>query len=398
MLSSRIISKYPIVLCPGFCGSKLVLDKCHVDTSLKKAAIKNKILVKNDFVNLNMFDSGWQEKFSLKYDPTIGYAINDSIDVHDFGGVEGLRNLCDDCGRIDNVFNYLFRTEVINKVYHYKYFDLLIGRLEEFGYEPSVNLFGAPYDFRKIMVIDYLELYFKKLKLLIENAFDKENKKVVIVSHSIGCLITYFFLVNYCDRHWKNKYIQKFVSVAGPYGGCSVALRTFISGIPNLNLLKDRYGSVIQNSTGLILALPNECGYNKHDLLIYNEADCKRYSILNYPELLPDTSQHIFNTIVKSVIASFHKNTHVPTTFVTTLDQQTQYSYVYNDLHDGTLNEPKTVFTRCAGDNVIHAKSLLFHKLSYKFVSNYAFVHILNSEHTKILHTKELFDIIVNNT
>lgn len=382
----------PLFIIPGFGGSKLVLPrkKPKLYISLDKIFPETP---KNDFVNLNVFDKEWEQKFQLKYNKNSGLVLNDSIDVHDFGGVEGIRNLCDDCDRIDGVFNQIFKTKLISDVYNYKYFDTFIKTLCENNFKIGVDLYGLPYDFRKIMIPDYLQNYFSRTKTLIEDAHDVTGKSAIIVAHSIGCLITYLFLVEYCNPSWKNKYIDTFVSINGPYGGSSIALKTILSGLPNLNILKDRYGGILQNSTGILLALPNINGYNKSDTIIYDMKNRCSYNVDEYEQVLPDSSREILNMYVKPHHKTLTLNTEVNTIIVAGIDTETQFSYKYDGFD--FLKEPiETINT--TGDNVVHLKSLKIHQANTQNFPNYKFIDIDKGEHTKILHSRDLMELVMS--
>ena len=394
---SAALRKNPVILVPGFAGSKLV-DVCPVvpPTNADKGLQFRKH--KNDFVNLNIFDKQWKEKFALKYDKAAArLSVDDTIDVHSFGGVECIRNLCYDCTRIDSVFNYFFKTDVINKMYNYRYFDTLIERLESSGYVPTIDLFGAPYDFRKIMVRTYLESYFDRLKGLIERSHDVNDRPAVVVAHSIGCLIIYIFLVEYCDPVWKRKHIDKFVSVGGPYGGSSIALKTLLSGLPKLNLLKEQYHEVMRNSTGLLLALPNELGYERGQGLVHDLVMSKTYNRRNYAELLPEPSATLWKNDVLPFVPTLIQNTGVKTVIVTTTDCKTEVAYAYEGMDPKFMTEPVTVFY-ASGDGVIPSNSLKFHSVRRKMYPNYTFAQVPDNEHTRLLYSEKLFELIMNSS
>jgi pimeloyl-ACP methyl ester carboxylesterase len=396
----------PIVLIPGFGGSKLI-DNCPIPPpavrkppgqfipfgSSLRTAIEPPIR-NNDFINLNLFDNEWEDKFLLRYDRNAGLSIDDHIDVHDFGGVDGVRNLCNDCDKIDGFFNHFFKVEVINKVYNYKYYDTLITRLEEKGYVASVDLFGAPYDFRKIMIPEYFEEYLRKLRNLIETSYDINKKPCTLVAHSIGCLVTYIFLVEYSDALWKKKYIEKFISIGGPYGGSSIALKTLLSGLPKLNLLKEKYSNVIQNSTGLIMALPNVLGYDTRDPIVYDMEKIKSYNIQNVFELLPEIPFRIWHDYIKYYLPCYLENNEVNTVILTTTNVSTDIAYLYESIDIKTMKEPERI-VRSHGDGVIPKKSLLLHSRRIFDFPNYKFLNVRDNEHTRILHSKELFDIVI---
>ena len=380
----------PVVLIPGFAGSKLV-EKCP-----PKLAKSCPNFQSNDFVNLNLFDTEWQDKFSLRYDKHRGLLSEDAIEVHDFGGIDGVRKLCNNCDTIDGIFNYFFKMEVINKVYNYRYYDTLIDRMMRDGYVPSINLYGAPYDFRKIMINDYLQNYFTQLKDLIEKSYETTKQRSTVVAHSIGCLITYIFLVEYSESSWKSKYIDKFVSVAGPYGGSSIALKTLLSGIPRLTLLKEKYHSVIQHSSGLVLALPNVLGYDTDDLIVYDAQKSRCFFKHNYTELLQEVPYRIWKDDVQQYIPTFVKNTGIKTIFVNSTDSDTEMSYYYESTDFNNHFKDPHIMRNVAGDSVIPAKSLLFHENQRNWYQNYSFVHVPKSEHTEILYCKELYDVVLS--
>ena len=319
--------------------------------------------------------------------------MDDTIRVHDFGGVDGLRNLCSNCDRIDGFFNHFLGLDVINSLYHYKYFDNLISHFEATGYVPSLDLFGAPYDFRKIMVASYLEEYFAKLKHLVEDAHTMNTDKVTLVAHSIGSLITYIFLVEYCDASWKSKHIKSFISVGAPFGGSSIALKTLLSGIPNMGLLKHKYNQVVGNSTGLLLALPNVMGFDKHDVIVHSTSDKRNFFVHDYFELLEPDTFGIWETHVQPFLPSLIKNTGVPTTLVTSTDMETENSYIYDNIDRKLLLEPSCVLTT-KGDKVVPIKSLNMHVINGHHYPNYKLLSIPNCEHTRILESGALYAFI----
>lgn len=381
-----ILNRKPIILIPGFGGSRLIDNQC---------AIKHmkKTVPKNEFININVFKREWGEKFRLKYDNNTGLSLNDSIDAYDFGGVEGIRNLCEDCVVIDGFFSQIFKTEVINSIYNYKYFDTFVRNCEQDGYKQGINLFGAPYDFRKIMFPDYLEDYFSKMRDLIENAYDITQSPSVLVAHSIGSLIMYIYLVEYCSNIWKQKYIDSFICVGGPFGGSSIAVKTLISGLPKLKFLKEKYHNVMVHSSGMMLALPNIWGYNSSETILYDSKNCKTYNVNNYHDILPSTSKDIWEQNVKPYIETFNKNTGVNTIMVYSANNKTECSYIYDLIDHTALKEPDRINT-CLGDGVVPYKSLSFHSHHKLRFPNYSFYELDNADHTKILHGKELYELI----
>lgn len=64
----------------------------------------------------------------------------------------------------------------------------------------------------------------ESLKQLVEKAYNKNNRKVHIVGHSMGCSFTYQFLTRYVSQEWKDKYIASIILTSPPLGGSLEAL------------------------------------------------------------------------------------------------------------------------------------------------------------------------------
>ncbi len=67
-------------------------------------------------------------------------------------------------------------------------------------------------------------------KNLVEDTYKiNGNRKVVLISHSLGGPFTLRFLNN-MTKDWKNKFIDSFVPIAAPFAGATKILRMFSSG------------------------------------------------------------------------------------------------------------------------------------------------------------------------
>ncbi len=382
----------PIVLIPGFAGSRLCIRKVN------QRKDQHRSNPKNDFVNLNIFDKAWQRQFELKIDHHSSQVdIFDNIDVHDFGGVEGIRNLCDDCQKIDNFIRKIDDSKTIERSYNYKYFDAFITRLETSGYQSRFNMFGAPYDFRKVGVQEYLETFVSSFKALLEMSFDINGRRAVLVAHSIGALVTYIILTEFLSQAWKEQFIERFISVSAPYGGCSVALKTCLSGYPKLSLFKDRYLNVMSQSTGMTLAYPNTFGYKSGDILLKGLASNDgEFCVGNFFEALPVKMRNVWLSNTRDFIPSYMKNTGLPTTIITSaFDAQTDFSYIYKNLADTANREPVlTQYTN--GDSLIPKSSLTVHERHASGFPNYNFLRVNGVEHTNILSDHKFHGIVMN--
>ena len=81
-----------------------------------------------------------------------------------------------------------------------------------------------------IFVADEQSEYFKNLKHLIEDTYALNgNKKVVLLVHSLGGLMTLTFLNNQ-SQQWKDQYIRAIISLAGAWGGSAKAVKVYAIG------------------------------------------------------------------------------------------------------------------------------------------------------------------------
>lgn len=166
------------------------------------------------------------------------------------------------------------------------YFDVLVENLVSLGYERDVNIFGAPYDFRRAP--NELQVYFKDLEKLIEDAYTKNrNEKVVLICHSMGCFNSLYFLQSK-NTAWKDKYIRSMVSLAGAWGGSVKALKAFTSGdnfgvimVPSLSLRQD-----FRTFPSLTYLLPTKDIWPENKVLL--EHKDKKYTVNDYEQFFND--------------------------------------------------------------------------------------------------------------
>lgn len=109
--------------------------------------------------------------------------------------------------------------------YYYKYIgDALVQN----GYIRNHSLRGAPYDFRKGP--NENKQWFVDMKTLVEETYAlNENTPVTIVCHSMGCPMSLLLLQNQTQA-WKDKFISKFITIAGAWGGSAKAVKVFAIG------------------------------------------------------------------------------------------------------------------------------------------------------------------------
>jgi hypothetical protein len=214
----------PVVIVPGTGGNQLEAKL----TEDYKASSPWCYTLKKDYFRLWLdlvtlfppFTSCFADRLALEYDPITDQYYNAKgveTRVPYFGTTESMEYL-------DPSFKSISA-----------YMIQLVNELTSKGYEKGRSLFGAPYDFRyapgprasKVAVE-----YQKDLKSLIEHAYTTNNKEpVVLVSHSMGCLWTLYFL-NQQPMEWRHKFVAHFVTIAAPWGGVVEQMMTFASGNP----------------------------------------------------------------------------------------------------------------------------------------------------------------------
>jgi len=95
----------------------------------------------------------------------------------------------------------------------------ILEKLEEAGYEVGKDLFSAPFDFRR-GPNDFVDDSFPRLKSLIEAVYQSNNnRKVAVTSVSLGSLFLHAFFTQYVDQAWKDKYIERWLSMSGTFNG-----------------------------------------------------------------------------------------------------------------------------------------------------------------------------------
>jgi phospholipid:diacylglycerol acyltransferase len=113
----------------------------------------------------------------------------------------------------------------------------ILENLATIGYDPQ-NAFTAAYDWR-LSYMDYerRDQYFTRLKAHIELAVRISNKKAVLLSHSMGSQVVYYFL-HWVEAEghgnggpgWVDAYIDSWINISGCMLGALKGLPALLSG------------------------------------------------------------------------------------------------------------------------------------------------------------------------
>ncbi|ORX54072.1 LACT-domain-containing protein [Hesseltinella vesiculosa] len=113
----------------------------------------------------------------------------------------------------------------------------VIENLAAIGYDPS-NMHLASYDWRlSIPNMETRDQYFTKLKATIEAYKTSSGRKTVILSHSMGSTVFFYFMKwvehpegGHGGEGWVDNHIEEFVNLSGPLLGVPKAMTFLLSG------------------------------------------------------------------------------------------------------------------------------------------------------------------------
>jgi lysophospholipase-3 len=275
-------ARTPVVLIPGLGGSRLYDEY----GSLK-------------WCNWQGFfphmTNNWRDALTVKYNPEnkkfeeVCYHTpyrkphwqgSTFVPTPDFGGCEGVGNV------------------LSRNVKSSWQFQSILDTASALGYTEGVNLLGAPYDFRTITSPSVWTEYCRSLKALLEHC----HERVVLLSHSMGSTLLLTFFVLYLPQvlpaaqvtAWKKKYVKRWVTVNGAFGGAGKTVRSFLSGDNNgMGYICDTgchdwYQPLLENASGVLWMLPNPQVFGSEvPIVTVGETG---YSASQLPELLEKVS------------------------------------------------------------------------------------------------------------
>ena len=129
-------------------------------------------------------------------------------------------------------------------------FGKLVETLTQYGYQPGFSLAGVPNDFRQFISTNTFAN--KTLNHLINTMYENTGKRVIIIAHSFGNLVTLNTLKQNSELKTK---IKKWISLAPPFGGATKAVDNFLHGITDFNFDILKYGRSEFSEFGQFLML-----------------------------------------------------------------------------------------------------------------------------------------------
>ena len=246
---------YPVILIPGLEGSRLESRRTLANDHCSFLN-NNPSLLWLDPVKILGSLECFLDTFSLHYDKETHTTHNSpgvEISVPYFGETLGVETLND----------VAILPDLIQAQPLVTYF---VGAGK---YLRGVNIRSAPYDFRKAP--NELEDYFEHLRDLIEDTYNKQNMRVVIVTHSMGGLQGLYFLQRQ-SQEWKNQFIHRFIPVSAPYGGSMDAISAYLTGLDTVGVIPFNLMKGIKHTLttlpALAALLPNTFGWDADHRLV----------------------------------------------------------------------------------------------------------------------------------
>ncbi|EGG13818.1 hypothetical protein DFA_11579 [Cavenderia fasciculata] len=336
----------PIILVPGIAGSGL-------EAKLNKTKVPAFYCTKNQdwfriWLSLPelLVQKCWFDNLAVDFDATTGkFSNTPGVEIReiDFGGILGV-------GYLDYKFSFPIG---ITNVY-----GEMVEFFEDLGYEVGKNIRGAPFDWR--LSIQELEKrgWFDKFKSLVESTYEmNKQQKVVLVAHSMGGLLSLYFLDKIATDQWKAKYIDSFIPIAVPWSGSPKALRTVLSGdnfgIGVIN--KDYLKKFAQESGGVIQLIPDPIIWSKDKVFI--TAKNTNYTL--------GQTTNLFNDLgLKDTTLIYNSISSVTSEMKPGVNTHCIYGYgikteIYYDYNDGFDEQPK-IYETDLGDGTVPLESLQF--------------------------------------
>ncbi|KAL9974221.1 hypothetical protein ACROYT_G011236 [Oculina patagonica] len=276
-----------------------------------------------------------------------------------------------------------------------EYFADMVSALESIGLEDGVSLRAAPFDFR--YAPNSAQEYFTNLQTLIEDTYTKNNKtRVVLLSHSLGCPYTHYFLSK-MSQDWKDTHIKVWVTVAGAWAGTAKLMRIYASGtnlgLPDVILEPLNLRPVLRTYESTAFLMPSKDFWAEEEVII--QTSNQNYSLGNLEKFFLDIQYPDAINISKQVPPVWiDEPPNVPLYCLYGTGVPTPEQFVYGtDEFPDTF--PKTLFGD--GDGTVNIRSL---KACHSFVGKQKQPVVIksfsNAEHMGIIGDTRLIEYVKN--
>ena len=206
--------------------------------------------------------------------------------------------------------------------------------------------------------------YFKQLQELIEDTYNRNGKaQVTLLSHSMGSIVTHYFLTHSVSQQWKETFIDQFISLAGVWLGAAKMLKAIVSGdtdgmfilAKGLQMRPDERSfpsdywllpipSMVWDKDTLLLSTPSS-NYSAHNI-------SSLLSALNYTD-----SNLMYMGVLKEIKQSFPPP-NVTTVCMYGSNIKTEESYTYTGTGTHQFPDGDPIISWGDGDGTVNLRSL----------------------------------------
>ncbi|KAK0428978.1 hypothetical protein QR680_011118 [Steinernema hermaphroditum] len=281
-----------------------------------------------------------------------------------------------------------------------RYFADIADALTKWGYTRGKDLLGAPYDWRRAPHEHEAMGYYAMLRSMIESAYYfNNNKKVVILGHSMGNPVMLYFYHKIVSQEWKDKFIHSHISLAGAWGGSMQTVKLFASGY-NMDFYRiilppSTLRPMQRSFTSSAFLLPSAALWGENE--VFATTVLKNYTMANLEEFFTDMQytlgwEQYQKTNYDRVGTLDAPGVKVHCIYGTKVNTPETFSWAPKDFPD---SQPTTFFGD--GDGTVNIRSLEACKRwnpennSGKTVKAYP---LENADHMGILADQRIFDLL----
>ena len=278
------------------------------------------------------------------------------------------------------------------------YFYSLVESLVTVGGVRNVSIRGAPYDFRYAPYSVDNGTWVDRMTSLVEDTYNINNRTpVTLLSHSMGCLYTLYFL-NRKDSHWKDRYIKYWIPTAGPFAGAVLAMKSILRGddrgIPFVSSRDARESQRSWEST--MFLVPTHQVWGTTAIV---QTPTKNYSALQYKTLFKDANitygyerYQLVRNLTASLIHPLVDTIHLYGTGIPTAESIVNFD-------GGKFERKETTIINGDGDGTVNTrsmKSILRRWKQREFHHLFLEIQFPGHGHVEILKSKEYIERVIH--
>jgi len=342
LLTLPIVSSYPIIIVPGIGGS--VLKNIQNDERIWPPTYK-----------WLFYREDWEKLMKIDYNVSTGQVIyNELIQSAPIGNKESIRV-------VNRITEWLTGSPFYNRF------------IDSF---PQDKVFALPYDFRLIGFDFYLNKFFKKTKIFLE-----QREKSDVICHSLGGLVFHLFLTTYVSKEWKDKHINKLIFINVPFGGSFKGIESLLLDRVTFPFFKNKKMNYLGIYSGFLWCLPNELLYLDRPIL--NAYD-REYNCMNFIELVAnkDKINYILDKYIRSKRSDVFESPGTSCYII--------YCSGVNTINKIYKKERELEYEFCDGDGTVTNESLL---VPQKWNETALFIK-LEGDHCSVLSNKKFIKLI----